>query len=568
MQLRKRIILSFTICISLIFSLLIIYVKGSVEKNNTTYTEEQTIKLVESKAGEVGQWLFNKISEFRVLSQLPSFKTMDLRGITPLMESLSKSYNSSSGSHSTEILGIGGLDGNSWVNNEETLALIDRDVFLDILSTDKEFLISEPEISPYNNKDMFMIYYPILNNRGDKIGLLYGGITTEKLINMLSEINSQNTITWVMNSEGEVFTQNENYFFNEVISKSTLSTMINNIDNKKSSTANVLNTSGDKSTVVYSHIPYTDGWLLCTIVDDKQIHNHTTTLIRNIVIFWIILLILAIILSYFLSSSLVKPLEELKSNMKEVEKGNMVLLPLNNENDDFYHFKTSYNNMLEKISNLIDTIYKEQSSKRKAELLALQSQINPHFLYNTLDTLKWIALDYDAFEISDIVSSLSSFFRISLSDGNEIITLFDEFEHSKNYLEIQKIRYSDILNYDINLDSSLKDAKTLKIIVQPLIENSLYHGIKNSTRNGIININGFLEDNFVVITVEDNGIGIPVDKLIEIKSNLENNIQSEHYGLYNINERLKLKYGSLASIIIESTYTEGTLITIKFPVNK
>ena len=568
MLLRKRIILSFTICISLIFSLLMIYIKSSVEKNNMSYTEIQTIKLIESKSGEVGQWFFNKISEFRVLSQLPAFKTMDIRGITPLMESLSKSYNTPSDIYSTEILGIGGLQGNCWVNGKETLELIDRDVFLDILSTDKEFIIKDPEISPYNNKDMFMIYYPLLNYKGDKEGLLYGGIPTEKLINMLSEINTPNTITWVMNSKGEVFTQNENYFFNEIISKSTLIDMISSIDTKNSSTVNVINNKGDKSTVAYSYIPNSDGWLLCTMVDNKQIHSHTLILMRNILIFWIVLLILAIIISYFLSYSLVKPLEALKDNMKEVEKGNMVLLPLDNKNDDFYHFKTSYNNMLEKISDIIDTIYKEQTSKRNAELLALQSQINPHFLYNTLDTLKWIALDYDAFEISDIVSSLSSFFRISLSDGNKIIKLEDEFEHSKNYLEIQRMRYSDILTYEINLDSSIKTSKTLKIIVQPLIENSLYHGIKNTSKKGIININGFLEDCFIVIKVEDNGIGIPEEKLINIISNLKNNIQSDHYGLYNINERLKIKYGALASLNIESTYGSGTLITIKFPNEK
>lgn len=562
MTFRKRILISFCLCISIVFSILMVYVKTSVEKNTMAYTEEQTMHAMESKASEVGLWFFTKISEFRVLSNLPAFKAMDIRGIKPLIDGLADNPSSE---ETTELFGVGGINQKLWINGEQTLELIDRNTMLRIKSSTQEYIIDNPQISPYNSRDIFPIYYPILNDKGEKTGILYGGIPTKTLINMLAEINQSNGITWIMNQDGVVFTQNEAYFYHEVLSQDTLRELIENRTARQTDVLHLTDLNGMESTLIYSTIPNTDQWLLCTLLADPEIFAHTNELTRNIVILWIALLLLTVVISYFLTRSFAQPLEALKANMREVENGNLVSLPLGDRKDEFYYLEASYNRMLDQISQLIQRIYREQSMKRKAELRALQSQINPHFLYNTLDTLKWIALDYNAFEISDAINSLSAFFRIALSDGKELIPLGIEFNHARHYMEIQKMRYNEVLDYKIQIAPGLEDIETLKLLVQPLVENALYHGIKPKGSKGLITVSAYQSDQRILVEVTDNGVGIPAEKLESLRKNLKGTIESNHYGIYNINERLKYKYGSEAGLILDSIENFGTTITLYFP---
>ena len=210
-------------------------------------------------------------------------------------------------------------------------------------------------------------------------------------------------------------------------------------------------------------------------------------------------------------------------------------------------------------------VYQVQAQKRNVELRVLQSQINPHFLYNTLDTIQWKALEYKAFDVADMINSLSIFFRISLSDGKEFITIDDEIEHVRNYLEIQETRYKDKISYKINLDDSVPQYLVPKMIIQPLVENSIYHGLKLKKQKGNININVFSKDDCIIIEVIDNGLGMDLEKLATTRKNLYESIESEHYGLYNINERLKLTFKDKYSIDIDSEFGKGTRVSLKIP---
>jgi two-component system sensor histidine kinase YesM len=213
-----------------------------------------------------------------------------------------------------------------------------------------------------------------------------------------------------------------------------------------------------------------------------------------------------------------------------------------------------------------------QKQKRIAELKALQAQINPHFLYNTLNAITWQAADQGASEISILANSLGKFFRLSLSKGNEVISLKDEIEHVRSYLDIQRIRYKSKLNYQIHVDHELLGISTIKLILQPLVENSIYHGIKLKEQEGQINISfsKHIEDNGITVIkmcVEDNGIGIEDDKLKSINECLMegNSIQKEGYGIYNVNERIKLYYGDTYGLMFESKFGEWTRATIIIP---
>ena len=218
---------------------------------------------------------------------------------------------------------------------------------------------------------------------------------------------------------------------------------------------------------------------------------------------------------------------------------------------------------------LIDENIREQQNLKKAEMKTLQAQITPHFLYNTLDTIIWLAEAGKTNDVIEITRALSRFFRISLSRGHEWITVGQEMEHVESYLFIQKIRYRDILDYEVHYDPVMADKPALKLILQPLVENAIYHGIKNKRGRGKLVIEGRLDGSRMIFTVTDNGIGMTPERLEQVKNEIDGSSQSEDlasvYGLYNVSKRLKLYYNYNETFKIESTYRSGTVVSIDIP---
>ena len=254
--------------------------------------------------------------------------------------------------------------------------------------------------------------------------------------------------------------------------------------------------------------------------------------------------------------------------------------------DEIGRLTVSFNALLREIKHLIEqlnihiaalqeekeTVKRIQTQKRKAEINALQAQINPHFLYNTLNAISWQAADQGETEIGVLATSLGRFFRISLSRGREIITLPEEMDQVRSYLSIQKIRYKDILSDRFAIDDRLQGKRMIKLVVQPLVENAIYHGIKPADRPGVIEVSAALRTNefgteLIWITVQDNGAGIPPEKLAELNELLaagQSNPDSG-YGIFNVNERIKLYYGMEYGLMLESAQNEWTRATLVFP---
>lgn len=233
---------------------------------------------------------------------------------------------------------------------------------------------------------------------------------------------------------------------------------------------------------------------------------------------------------------------------------------------------TSVNQMIKKIGQLVDDIRVEEINLRAAELRLLQEQINPHFLYNTLDNIIWLAESGEDEEVVKMVSSLSSFFRTTLSKGRDYITVAEEREHIESYLSIQKFRYRDILSYDIDFDEEILDKSILKLTLQPIVENALYHGIKNKRGMGHIQIDGRIDGDNIEFTVSDNGIGMREEEVEHLKNVISGLVSDDRsdggFGLFNVNQRLELNYGREYGLNIESTYNVGTTITVKIPAVK
>lgn len=291
----------------------------------------------------------------------------------------------------------------------------------------------------------------------------------------------------------------------------------------------------------------------------------------SLVIFFGMLLVLAI-LSYYIPRTITKPLRELQATTERVAKGDLSVRLSEDTGREVKALSHSFNSMIDRINELLEQIKAEQIHLKNTELDLLQSQINPHFLYNTLDAITWLAEAGESERVVEMVQSLSHFFRVSLSKGREIVTLAEEEQHVASYLEIQKFRYQDILDYEIRISEEIKTCLIPKITLQPLVENALYHGVKNMRRRGKITITSRQQEEYFELIVQDDGLGMKPEQLKEVVEELHRPIAEESerkvYGLYNVNERIALKFGEAYGLTIQSVYQEGTTVTVKLPYER
>lgn len=283
----------------------------------------------------------------------------------------------------------------------------------------------------------------------------------------------------------------------------------------------------------------------------------------------------SVMAAWVISESVYVPIKKLHDVTTTITENDLKVLVTSENANEIAELGLSFNIMIGKIKELLDSKVEEQENLKKAEFRALQAQINPHFLYNTLDTIVWMAEARQNDQVIEIVSALSRFFRISLSKGKDWITIQEEIERTRSYLTIQKIRYRDILDYTIEVDETILAGTTLKLILQPLVENAIYHGIKNKRRGGTVAVRAYQknEDN-VIFEVEDNGIGMIPYKLEKIRAKLNGNPSNINlddrtgFGLKNVNQRIRLYYGKEYGLSIQSQYNGGTRVTLIIPLNK
>ncbi|MGX8710887.1 MAG: cache domain-containing sensor histidine kinase [bacterium] len=312
------------------------------------------------------------------------------------------------------------------------------------------------------------------------------------------------------------------------------------------------------------------GWRTVGVFSNDEVMAGVNTIIY--ILFGCILFTVLFVLfsSFELAETITKPIFKLQTLMKQAEGGDLSVRFNSKYNDEIGELGLSFNHMIDQIGNLIRMVYVEQQNKRFAELKSLQEQIKPHFLYNTLDTISWMARDYGASDIVRLVDALTSMFRIGLSHGKDMITIREEITHVSNYLYIQKIRYKDKLNYQIEVDEKLAGCKVPKLILQPLVENAIYHGVKEKRGGGTIAVTAHRKGNLVVFRVHDDGAGIPADRLELLNHQLNNHTeldQKQSFGLFYIQERIQLCYGKEYGISIESREGEETTVTVILPAD-
>lgn len=355
-----------------------------------------------------------------------------------------------------------------------------------------------------------------------------------------------------------------NYIINPVLEdKSYEEYLIPMLDNDHGYT--IRNIGGRKMLISFITSQYSN-WKIIGVMPINEIYKELTDASY-------IALAIIIINSFFISFGAIyitklvtQPLAKMQGYMKSAEKGEFAVIPVEEHRDDeIIQLKKVYNKMVIEIEKLIASVKKEERTKRKNELKLIQAQIKPHFLYNTLDAISALSLMGDSQNAYKITRNLGDFYRTSLSSGNETITVKEELDCIKSYLSILDIRYGGKYEADYDVDPRIMDYKILKLLLQPIVENAVHHGLRNKEGKGLLSIKGYRDGESLIFEIKDNGIGMTADKINEV---LNNNVKNTHggFGIYSCKQRLSIYYNTENPLRIDSRLNEGTEVTVEIPV--
>ena len=328
---------------------------------------------------------------------------------------------------------------------------------------------------------------------------------------------------------------------------------------------------GVERDVVVKTVGYT-GWKIVSITPTSELAMDMGQMRNYLFMVAIIILLFIVSGNYIISYVVTDPIRKLEESISYLEEG-VANEDIMNEDDIFIggsheirHLGRTIKSMIRQMKKLTDDMVKEQKAKRKSELDALQSQINPHFLYNTLDSVVWMIEGERYKDAISMVTALAQLFRISLSKGNNIITIRDEIIHARNYLNIQTVRFKNKFSASIDIDPAIEDCATIKLIVQPLLENAIYYGVEHMDGEGEIKVKGYEKNGDIYISVSDNGMGIPEDVLKTLLTDkARSRGKGSGIGLWNVNQRIQIYFKGDYGLIIESELDEGTTVTIHLP---
>jgi two-component system sensor histidine kinase YesM len=327
---------------------------------------------------------------------------------------------------------------------------------------------------------------------------------------------------------------------------------------------------GEKMVVIYDTLP-TNQWRLAAVFPQDELLNRVNY-IKYITLLVIVVLIgVAVFLMNALANYVTKPIFSLRDSMQRIQGKNIDFVSAAHPLNEVEILNQGVKDLVERVKVLLEQIQREQETKRQLEFSVMQMQIHPHFLYNTLYSIKGLCDLGMNEEASAMVTALSNFFRISISRGKEIISIEEEIEHIRNYLFIQEMRYGDEFSYKIEVDPAILSYTIVKLTLQPLVENAIYHGVKQKRGTGLVKVVGYQHDQFLCFEVQDNGVGMSKERLREIQQGLQDKqvrVASMGLGVRSVHERLQIHYGKQAGLELESELEKGTIIKVVIPISE
>lgn len=383
----------------------------------------------------------------------------------------------------------------------------------------------------------------------------------------ISELCDQNSIgeksyIYILNQDGNiVYHPQQQQLYNELQTENTELAL-----NADTDAEPVIFGSGTNSRVYTFSKSEKTGWTVVGCMNMDELTKNSRQGQLFYVATAVILIIVALLFSGYISRAISQPIQKLRDSMAKVQEGDFQATVMEvPEQNEIGSLTQSFNVMIQQIEELMEQNRMEQEEKRKSELKALQSQINPHFLYNTLDSIIWMAEGKKNEEVVLMTSSLAKFLRQSISNEDQLVPIAQEVEYVRSYLTIQKMRYKNKLEYEIYLENSIKSCQIVKLVLQPIIENAIYHGIKYKESKGLVTVRGCEKAGCVVLEVADNGVGMDEQTLEHIFERHKVNYRSNGVGVYNVQKRLKLYFGNDYGITYQSKKGVGTKAVITIP---
>lgn len=464
---------------------------------------------------------------------------------------------------SINVYGDDGLDfetaGYSYPDDKEKMQQYERDI-----PVNGNTILSSTYKRYYNilgDKYVMSLYRQLndINNLSRRLGIIRIDLDEREINKTYKDIKLGDT--------GYVFVTNKD---GDILSHSDVGMLSENIkyvepfrEAFSGSTGYYRKTFNKQDMLITYYTSTNQNLMFISIVPFKELARELDTSLAITVIISLIAFFIAFITLTIVTAKMTRPLKKMTVLMRKVESGNMDVILNTDRKDEIGVLGKSFNSMTVKLKTLINEVYIMQIARKEAELKALQTQINPHFLYNTLDVIYWTSRLENAPKTGELVNALSKLFKLGLNKGNEITTVQNELEHVRSYLVIQKYRFEDSPSFVLDIDPAINEYATIKLILQPFVENALLHGIAAMEGRGMIQIIGTEKGEDIQFEIIDNGVGMDEDRIKEIfEPDFEG---SKGYGVKNVNQRIKLYFGEEYGVRMFSSKGAGTRVVITIP---
>lgn len=543
-SLYSKIIIPITTLISISLISIMIFSVMNINMFISPDIKKTTMDLIESKSNEISYWLNMRISEMKQLAGEIKEDDITKDNIEEYIMKL-KEYQESN-SENYESFGLVTTNGLKYLTSGEVIEVGNREYFKKISEGSEEFIVSDPIISKSNNKKIILIVMKLQNDLGQIKGYLSGAVSIDYLQQVVDGANIYNFPLKLYNRD------------TREILVSTIATDIEYEGEKK---------------FTHFEAPIKDSlnWEIMMLVPNSFISRKLDVTGYIILSFGILILLTTIYILNKYVKSIVRPIENLKVQMSLVENGKLNPMEPDTKSKELNSLGNSYNAMIHNIETLINKLEYEGRLKKEAEYKALYSQIKPHFLYNTLETIQAMAIEKDDEDVETAIGDLATLFRIGLSSDKTFINIEDELKHLESYVNIQLLRYKSKFTYTIDEGEIKRGSKFMKFTLQPLVENAIYHGIKLMEEPGFISVKIDISEDRYVIKVINSCENVDTKKINQVNYLLESRFEEENggdgYGLYNVNQRLKLNFGKEYGVKLVTGENQVTAI-VTHPILK
>ena len=451
------------------------------------------------------------------------------------------------------------LDGRQYTSSSDYSGITPNQMDLIRKQTGKMTFLGVTESRMIKGKSAYIFSRKIndVNNLSVTLGMMEIYVDKSRIMDLFSNIPLAERNSYFIVQNGTIVISPEDQYIGKPISS-----LVGNYKFQQKTGNSVLSLKGQKEMLTYYHLGYPD-WYLVNLVSMEQIGRENFLIVQTLLFTALLAFVVCSILAYWMSSHLLSPLKSVAQSMKNLEKENFNITVPVKGNDEISLLAGSFNKMSARLNELVNQVHTAQLREKDAQIQTLQAYINPHFLYNTLDTICWMSRMEEAYETCNLVEALSKLFRTSVQNNRKVVSVSVELEYTRNYLMIQECRYSDSIDFVIRTVPGLEHCETVNFVLLPLIENAILHGFQSQDEGGTIMITVCREDDRLIYTVEDNGQGADVQELEALVQNYTEGKRG--MAISGVNSRIQFRYGKQYGLHFFPVFPHGLKAVVEQP---